>query len=410
MRLDLAHIAGSTFNTPLLMHRRRLDTALAALGPRILEGAAAGRQINADKIAAAMARRQCGDIGVVRMYTGGAYLTDLGIGVLPILGTLVRRGTWLDAECGLMSYGLIRQGFDDMLADPSVRGVVAEYDTPGGEAGGCFDLARHMRAAAKAARKPLWSHANELAASAGYALASAGERIWIATTGEVGSIGVVAAHVDMSKADERAGLKWTYIFKGERKVDGNPHEPLSGAADKAVRADVSALYDMFVDLVAGHRGISAQRVRETEAGCFRGDAAVQQKLADKVGTLEDAIGALAEKIGVETSLSSQPSARRVQQAAARHPEVIAALAADRTRSAALTALGVMAAKLGVTFDASAAIAGNVGVQAARNAVLNAAAEKDEAVITCSGPGTAEQSDRTGTASTRAMWRKALQRA
>lgn len=409
MRLDLAHIAGSTFNTPLLMHRRRLDTVLSTLGPRILEGARTGGPFDADKFAAAMTNPQAASGVPVRRYAGGGYLTDLGVGVFPIVGTLLRRGTWLDAECGLMSYGLIRQGYDEMLADPSVHGLLIEYDTPGGEAGGVFDLARHMRAAAKEAGKPLWAHANELAASAGFALASAADRIWIATTGEVGSIGVVAAHVDISNADEKAGLKWTYIYEGDRKVDGNPHEPLSAEADKAIRADVRDLYDQFVDLVAANRGVTAQRIRETQAETFRGKLAVDRKLADEVGSLEDAVAALAEKVSGSTT--GAPVAKRLARpiATPRTQAIAAAAAAevDRVRADASEILQIAAmAKrtFGLDVDAGLAINRRVSPQAFRTQIINAAADRDAASETT----TAASAPKTGEAKREdavALWKK-----
>ena len=84
--------------------------------------------------------------------------------------------------------------------------------------------------------------ANENALSAAYAIASAADRLYVTRTGEVGSIGVVAVHVDESGADAKAGLAWTFVFAGERKVDGNAHEPLSERASATIQADVDRLY------------------------------------------------------------------------------------------------------------------------------------------------------------------------
>jgi ClpP class serine protease len=64
----------------------------------------------------------------------------------------------------------------------------------------------------------------------------------VTRTGEVGSIGVVAVHIDESGADEKAGLAWTFVFAGECKIDGNAHEPLSDRARATIQADVDRLY------------------------------------------------------------------------------------------------------------------------------------------------------------------------
>jgi ClpP class serine protease len=87
-------------------------------------------------------------------------------------------------------------------------------------------------------------------------------------TAEIGSIGVVAVHVDESAADARAGLAWSFVHAGERKVDGNSHEPLSSRARADIQADVDFLYERFVNLAARNRRLSPEAVRATEAGVF----------------------------------------------------------------------------------------------------------------------------------------------
>jgi hypothetical protein len=90
--------------------------------------------------------------------------------------------------------------------------------------------------------------ANEAVLSAAYAIASAADRLTVTQTAEVGSIGVVAMRVDESGADEQAGLAWTYVFAGDRKIDGNEHEPFSDRARAAMQADVDRLQGPVVVL------------------------------------------------------------------------------------------------------------------------------------------------------------------
>lgn len=304
MPTDLPHLAASVFNTPLLVNAGKLDTILSAIGPRILAGVDVRSDQNSGRSAS---HRRMSVKGSARQFSSGAYVLANGIAVLPVLGTLIRRGSWLDSLSGMTSYGAIADGVAEALADRQVRGLMMEYDTPGGEAGGVFDLANFIRKASAECGKPVWAHANELAASAGYALASAADRIWLSTTGEVGSIGVVAAHIDMSKADEQAGLKWTYVYAGDRKVEGNAHEPLGKQAKSAIQADVDGLYSMFTELVASNRSMSAEQVRSTQARVYRGSQALKANLADNVGTIGAAVQALSDTL--EANLSSGPSPR-----------------------------------------------------------------------------------------------------
>jgi len=71
------------------------------------------------------------------------------------------------------------------LADPRVRGIVLDIDSPGGEAAGLFDLAD--RIAAARAIKPIWAVANDAAFSAAYALAASASCVTLTRTAGVGS-------------------------------------------------------------------------------------------------------------------------------------------------------------------------------------------------------------------------------
>ena len=222
----------------------------------------------------------------------GYTVTDSRIAIVPVLGPLVARGDWLTALLGASEYGAVAEALSNAAADPAVRGILLEVDSPGGEVGGLFDLVAEIGAIKTRTGKPLWAVASEAALSAAYAIASAADRLCVTRTGEVGSVGVVAVHLDASGADAMAGLKWTLIGAGARKTDGNPHEPLSPRATADIQADVDHLHDQLVNLVAGNRGLDAATLRATEAAIYRGDKAVRAGLADRVGTVAQAIADL----------------------------------------------------------------------------------------------------------------------
>jgi signal peptide peptidase SppA len=216
------------------------------------------------------------------------------VAVIPIHGTLVRRTSGIEAESGLASYTGIAAQLDAALASPEIAAILLDIDSPGGESGGVFDLADRIRAASEV--KPVWAVANDMAFSAAYALASAATRVFVARTGGVGSIGVIAMHVDQSVKDAQDGVRYTAVFAGERKNDLNPHEPISNEAHVVLKAEVDRIYDLFVETVARHRGLDADTVRATEAGLFFGPDAVATGLADAVGSLDDALTQLTQSL------------------------------------------------------------------------------------------------------------------
>ncbi len=271
----LPHLAARLFGVPLAIHRPKLDVILSVLGARI--GLA--------------------DLAAPVGYTPAA--RALGppsgkVAVIPIHGTLVRRTSGIEAESGLASYTGIAAQLDAALTSPEVAAILLDIDSPGGESGGVFDLADRIRAASEV--KPVWAVANDMAFSAAYALASAATRVFVARTGGVGSIGVIAMHVDQSEKDAQDGVRYTAVFAGERKNDLNPHEPISTEAHAVLKAEVDRIYDLFVETVARHRGLDADAVRATEAGLFFGPDAVATGLADAVGSLDDALTQLTQSL------------------------------------------------------------------------------------------------------------------
>jgi len=236
-------------------------------------------------------------------------VTESGIAVIPIVGPLVARGDWLTTLLGATEYGAIAEALNHSADDPAVRGIVLEVDSPGGEVGGLFDLVETIDSIKAHSGKPLWAVASEAALSAAYAIASATDRLYLTRTGEVGSVGVVAVHLDESGADAIAGLKWTLIHAGARKTDGNPHEPLSPQATADIQADVNYLYDALVALVAGKRGLGGDAIRATEAAIYRGERAVKAGLADRVGTVPQAIADLEAALATQR-IRARPPANR----------------------------------------------------------------------------------------------------
>lgn len=286
--MQLAHLASRIYGTPLLIARSKLDVILSVLGPRI--GLAAPQ------------------ITPAPPGPKSAPPAASGIAVIPVYGTLVRRTVGLEAASGLLSYDEISARIKAALVDPQVKGILLDVDSPGGEAGGVFDLAEQIRAAGEV--KPVWAIANDAAFSAAYAIAAAATRILLTRTAGVGSIGVIALHVDQSVKDAQAGLHYTAIYAGNHKNDFSPHAPLSPDAATSLQSEVDRLHGLFLAHVATMRGLSEDIVRDTEAGLYFGEQAVESGLADGVSTLDQAVAALSDFVRTAQALHPSGSTHR----------------------------------------------------------------------------------------------------
>ncbi len=282
----LPHLASRLFGTPLLVHRAKLDVILAVMGERL------GLAAPAVDLA----------LPVPKPVTA----SPTGIAFIPVYGTLVKRAIGMEAASGLTSYSEIAAMLDAALADPMVSGILLDIDSPGGEASGSFELARRVREAA--AVKPVWAVANDAAYSAAYAIAASAQRLYVTETGGVGSIGVIALHVDQSVKDATDGYRYTAITAGAHKNDYSPHEPLSDAAKSELQGEVDRLYAIFTEHVAAMRGLGLEAVRATEAGLYFGGNAVTQGLADGVQTLDATLTEFHQFINAsKNALTQSPS-------------------------------------------------------------------------------------------------------
>lgn len=277
----LARLATRVFGTPLLIQPDKLEVILSAVGPRLV----------IDGLPIAVPELSTHTEGMDRQTLA---VTPDGLAVIDISGSLVNRSSWLDAPSGLTSYANIREEFDLAMASPAIRGVLMRIDSNGGECAGCFDLADAIFAMRGA--KPIWAVVDDAAFSAAYMLASAADKVFVSRTGGVGSIGVVATHVDASGWDEKAGLKYTMLTAGAHKKDFNAHEPLSEGARSQLQAEINRLYGLFVETVARNRGMPAEAVRATEARLYFGEGAVAAELADAVFPFDQAAAQLAANI------------------------------------------------------------------------------------------------------------------
>lgn len=300
------HLAALLFGQAHMIEPDKLDVILHVLAGRMdvplhIEGHIAEIRANpsAHKAGAGIAAR-----------TGDAWVdVGGGVAVLPVTGTLVHRASGIDAMSGLASYASLSSSFDAMLANSQISHIVLDLNSPGGSTSGAFDFADQVYNAR--GRKPITAIVDDSAYSAAYLIASAADEIVVSRTGGVGSIGVVAAHMDRSASNDAAGIKVTYVYAGDRKIDGNANAPLSDEAHAALQGEVDRLYGMFVDTVARNRGLSTAAVRDTKAALYRGPSALQSRLADRMEVPRDALRSIVA--------NHQPSAPnqsgRIQRAA-----------------------------------------------------------------------------------------------
>ena len=157
-----------------------------------------------------------------------------------------------------------------------------------------MELAAEIRAARST--KPIVGIANSMAASAAYWLGSACSELYCTPSGQVGSIGVIASHDDMSAALEQAGIRTTLITAGPNKAEGNQLGPLTRAARSTMQAMVDSYGADFERAVALGRGVGIDAVRRSfgQGRMLRASEAKRVGMVDGVAQLDDVLAGRAK--------------------------------------------------------------------------------------------------------------------
>jgi len=213
--------------------------------------------------------------------------------VIPVHGMLEPRASALDEYFGVTSLQAVRDAFRAALRDPSTRAIVLDVDSPGGSVAGVTELASEVRAA-RGGRVRIVAVADTLMASAAYWIASQADEVVASPSASVGSIGIIAIHQEMSRALDAEGITTTILRTPEAKGEGNPFEPLTAEARKAIEERQAALYAQFVSDVAHGRRTSDARVRSDYGGgrVLTAADALAAGMVDRIETLDHAIARL----------------------------------------------------------------------------------------------------------------------
>ena len=175
-----------------------------------------------------------------------------GVARIPIHGPVTKRSTFFSWLFGGVTLDRLSSTFKEALEDPDVEAIVLDIDSPGGTIGGVEAFSDLVFAARQ--KKPIVAFAGGMMASAAYWFGSAANYIIAEKTAEIGSIGVLMIHYDLSKRDEKLGMKRTFLTAGHYKALGNDAEPLSEEATEVFKSELDHLYGVFFGHCSAKQG------------------------------------------------------------------------------------------------------------------------------------------------------------
>jgi capsid assembly protease len=215
---------------------------------------------------------------------------EQGVGIIAIRGVLLE-GSWI------RDYSDIAEAVNALAADASVHSILLDIDSPGGSVhGALFGLADRIREVR--AEKPVWAIAEGQACSAAYVIAAQASKIYAsnANTSILGSLGVIAKHVDYSKWNEKQGFAITEIASGRHKTDLSEDKPLSKDGRATLERIVEGAFVELIDAVsAGRKVLTDEKIRAQEAAIYLGGEAQQNDLVDGIAARGDLVEKLVKK-------------------------------------------------------------------------------------------------------------------
>ncbi len=234
--------------------------------------------------------------GAFMAESGPVHIDHPTIAVLHIEGTIIDG----DSTAGGMFGGgssvgsrTVRNAIETILKEDLIEGVIVRVNSPGGSAIASEVMWQGIDRLKS--EKPVWVSVGNMAASGGYYVLSAGDKVFVNPSSIVGSIGVVGGKYAIGELYEKAKVHIVERSRGPMSDLFSASKPWDAGQLKVMREEMQETYDLFTSRVeAGREGIDLD---ETAAGrLFVGSDAIELKMADEVGGLDDAINALAAEI------------------------------------------------------------------------------------------------------------------
>ncbi|MGN0709117.1 MAG: signal peptide peptidase SppA, partial [Anaerovoracaceae bacterium] len=222
---------------------------------------------------------------------------DIGsdyIGELPVEGEIVSSGG--SGQCD-QNWMITR--IQEMQADSHNKGILLNINSPGGDSYATAKIYKALKEYKESTGRPVYAYMGSEAASGGYYIPMAADKIYADELCWTGSIGVRTGYIyDVSGLLKKLGVRTTIISSGKNKTMGDPTKKLTKEQRKIIQDLIDEIYDDFVDVVAEGRGMSKSRVKKLADGrIYSAKQAKRLGLIDEIADYQDAVAEMKRECG-----------------------------------------------------------------------------------------------------------------
>ena len=219
--------------------------------------------------------------------------SDQKIVKLVVEGTIVDDGTSGLFSSGGYNHESFMKQLAAIKADPQVKGILLEINSPGGSVYETAEITRALKDIQKDKKIPIYATMESQAASGGYYIAASSDKIFATEDTMTGSIGVIMSSMNYSGLMEKLGIADSTIKSGALKDIGSSSRPQTEQDKEVLQAFVDSMYGRFVKVVAEGRKMNETDVRKLADGrIYDGAQAVDNGLVDEIGYPDQALQAL----------------------------------------------------------------------------------------------------------------------
>lgn len=199
----------------------------------------------------------------------------------------------------ILDSGVVLEQLKEYRENPSVKAILLRIDSPGGAVAPSQEIYEEIKKIRDGNRKKVVASMGSVAASGGYYIASAANKI-VANPGTLtGSIGVILESANVSGLMKKVGVESVVIKSGKYKDVGSLFRSMTPEERAILQGVMDDVHDQFIEAVAVGRGLAKEKVAGISDGrVFSGKQAKELGLVDEIGNYEDAIRIAADMAGI----------------------------------------------------------------------------------------------------------------
>lgn len=220
------------------------------------------------------------------------------IAIVRVEGTIQEQSgsSTLEASSGYQHDSTMNY-IDELMDDSNNKGILLYVDSPGGTVYESEELYQKLKEYKETTKRPIWDYMAHYAASGGYMVSMASDKIYANSNTTTGSIGVIMSGYDMSGLYKKLGIRYVSITSGKNKDSSKfTDEQIAIYQDQ-----INEAYEKFVNIVADGRDMSVEDVKKLADGrTYTAKQAKNNGLIDEISLYPDMKDAMSKKLGIST--------------------------------------------------------------------------------------------------------------